>query len=155
MGALMKFSVGATSRRSVSRGRLTDRVRARLCAATLDRELANGVPAHASPALVLRAHALAQPSVPRELGNQLRRIVREAHEPTCPGTYVQARRERVIAAEDDLRRLAIRLQSPRSAAIPGLAKVRVLLTDGSGPLYYRDSAEDLGARIRQATSALT
>jgi hypothetical protein len=33
--------------------------------------------------------------------------------------------------------------------------VRVLLTDGTRPLYYSDSAEDLGAAIREATSALT
>jgi hypothetical protein len=33
----------------------------------------------------------------------------------------------------------------------GLAKVRVLLTDGSGPLCNRDSAEDLVAAIRDAT----
>ncbi len=137
------------------RPRLIDRVRLRLCVTALDRELANGAPPETSRVLALRARELSRPSVSDELGTQLRRILRDARQPVAPGSRVCACRGRVIAAESELRLLASRLHSPRRAAVRGLAKVRVLLTDGSGPLYYRDSVEDLGALARDAGSALS
>ena len=141
-------------RRQGSGSRLADRMRARVRAAALDRELARGVPQDASSALAFRARLLTRPSVARELGDQLRRIVRQAHEPTAPSARVRPSRERVVAVEDDLRFLASRLQSPLPARAPGIARVRLLLRDGSGPLYYRDSPEDLGTAVREAKSAL-
>lgn len=136
------------------RPRLTDHVRARLMVTALDRAIAAGAPGDSSSALWLRAQALAQPSVARELGDQLRRIVGEAHEPARRSTRIRGPREHVLAAEDDLRRLASRLQSARPAAVRGVAKVRLLLTDGTGPLYYRGSDRNLGDVVRDATSAL-
>jgi hypothetical protein len=61
----------------------------------------------------------------------------------------------VLAAEDDLRLLASRLQCARAPAVLGIAKVQVLFADGCGPLYHRSSAENLGAAIREATAALS
>jgi hypothetical protein len=135
-------------------GRIVDRVRARFSAAALDRELAHGVCPDSRPVLELRARALSRPPVRRELGDQLRRIIRQAHQPPGPSMPIRARRAGVLAAEDELRLLAGRLQSPRRVAVVGIAKVRVLLCDGSGPLYYRASDEDLGSAVREATSAL-
>ena len=60
------------------RYRLRDRLRARFLTAALDRALADGAPGNASPALELRAKALARPSVASELADQLRVIVRRA-----------------------------------------------------------------------------
>jgi hypothetical protein len=142
-------------RRPPALRRIVNGLRARVNATGLDRELADGAPPGASRALELRARALSQPAVGRELGHQLRRIVRQAHQPTVPGTRVKPRRERVLAAEPELQLLASRLQSPRRPAVAGIAKVRVLLSDGCGPLYYRHSEQDLGTAIREATSALT
>jgi hypothetical protein len=136
-------------------GRLLERVRARLGAAALDRELARGIAPDSRPALELRARALSRPRVRRELGEQLRHIVGQAHQPPGPGTRIRARRAGVLASEDELRLLASRLYSSRRVAVAGIAKVRVLLTDGSGPLYYRHSEEDLEAAIREATLALS
>ena len=135
-------------------GRIQDRLRARFCGLALDRALAAGVPPDASAALALRARALTQTSAREELADQLRRIVRNACEPSVPGTRVRARREHVLAAEHAMQRLASRLQSPLPVEARGIARVRVLLSDGGGPLYYRASAQDLGTEIRQAISAL-
>ena len=143
-------------RRSVRRYRIRDRVLARVRARALDRALASGIPTDTTTALWLRARALTRPWVARELGQQLCRIVQEAHEPRrMPGMRVTPARERVLAAEDDLRVLARRLQSGEVVAPHGIAKVRLLLSDGTGPLFYRGSAMNLSDVIREATSALS
>jgi hypothetical protein len=143
-------------RRSVRRYRIRDRVLARVRARALDRALASGIPTDTSPALWLRARALTRPRVARELGQQLCRIVEEAHEPRrMPGMRVMgAARESVLAAEDDLRMLASRLQSGGPLAAHGIAKVHRLLSDGTGPLFHRGSDRNLSDAIREATSAL-
>ena len=141
--------------RSVTRYRVRDRVLARVRARALDRALASGIPTDTTPALWLRARALTRPWVARELGQQLCRIVQEAHEPRrMPGMRVTPARERVLAAEDDLRVLASRLQSGEPIAAHGIAKVHLLLSDGTGPLFHRDSDRNLSEAIREATSAL-
>jgi hypothetical protein len=154
MQAVDSIFNGTSPGRRFARQRVSDRVRARLSARALDRALAQGVSPDASPTLGLRARALSEPAVRGELGQQLRRIVTQAHQPISLGTRVHPRRAPVLAAEDDLRLLAGRLQSSQRARVAGIAKVRVLLTDGSGPLYYRHSDQDLGTAIREATAAL-
>jgi hypothetical protein len=144
-------------RRSVRRYRIRDRVLARVRARALDRAVAEGIATDTSPALLLHARTLTHPSVARELGQQLCRIVQEAHEPRhMPGMRVMgAARERVLAAEDDLRVLASRLQSGKPIAAQGIAKVHLLLSDGTGPLFHRGSDRNLSEAIREATSALS
>jgi hypothetical protein len=142
----------------LARPRLRERVQAplqaRLRAAALDRELARGVPSDSTAALAVRARILARPPTRRELGQQLRRIVREAHDPRPPGNRIAPVASRVLEAEDDLRLLASRLDSPLPVAVRGVASVRALLSDGSGPLYHRGSAEDLGAAARRMAATL-
>lgn len=145
---------GRIHRRPAPRHRLRDRLRARLLTTTLDRALAEGAPPDASPALGLRAQALSRPKVACELGTQLRGIVREAHEPPGPSTRITGCRERVLAAEDELRLLASRLQAAQPVAVTTIAKVRLLLTDGTGPLYRCASDTSLQAAIDDATRAI-
>jgi hypothetical protein len=133
---------------------VSDRLLVAVAAAKLDRELANGVREDASPALARRARRLIAPSMREQLGRQLRRIVRDAHERAVSGPRVPLNRSQVLKAEDDLRLLASRLQSPTRVSAGGVAKVRLLLTDGCGPLFYPRSTKDLGAAVRDATLAL-
>ncbi len=140
--------------RRARRHRLRDRVRARLLATALDRALAQGVPADASPVLELRAQALARASVADELAHQLRRIVLEAHQPPRPSVRIGGCRQRVLAVEDELRLLASRLQAPRPVPVTAIAQVRLLLTDGTGPLYHRGSDRSLDAAIHDVRLAL-
>jgi hypothetical protein len=72
-----------------------------------------------------------------------------------PGPRVPLNRERVLESERDLALLASRLQSPSRVSVRGVAKVRLLLTDGRGPLFYSRSTTDLGAAVRDATTALS
>jgi hypothetical protein len=134
---------------------VSDRILSAMAATKLDRELANGVRQDASPALARRARKLVEPTARDRLGRQLRRIVRDAHERTAPGPRVPLNRRRVLEVEDDLRLLASRLQSPSRVSVRGVAKVRLLLTDGSGPLFYWGSTADLGDVVRDATTALS
>ncbi len=135
--------------------RIRDRVRLALKAHRLDRALAAGTPEDTSPALALRAQTLVSPEVGDALGDQLRRIVRDVDQP--PGgakMRIEPSREQVLAAEQDLRRLASRLQSPRRSKAAGVAKVMLLLTDGTGPLYDRSTGTSLSGAVREARAAL-
>jgi hypothetical protein len=57
----------------------------------------------------------------------------------------------VIAASDDLARLADALAIPGPVAARGVAQAWILLTDGTGPLYNPNSTASL--RGRAATAA--
>ena len=120
----------------------------------LDRALADGTPRDCSPALELRAKALARPSVARELGNQLRVILGQAQLQPRPSVRVQACRESVLAVEHELRLLASRLQAANPVRVRAVAKVHLLLTDGTGPLYYPETYASLRAAVQDATAAL-
>jgi hypothetical protein len=133
---------------------LAGRLRARISAVSLDRELADGVPIDSCPLLRLRADALTDPCTAFELGTYLRRIVREAHERPRPIAHIPPARDHVLGAEDDLRLLASRLQSPTPLAARGVAKARLLLTDATGPMFNSCNPADLGAEVRDAISAL-
>jgi hypothetical protein len=131
-----------------------DRLWAQLRARRLDRALARGVPAEGSQALSWRAQVLTRPSVTHELGTELRRLVSEAHEPGRALLRVHADAERLLSVEAELRRLASRLDSARPSHPAGVAKVRLLLTDGTGPLYGGSSVQALSAAVEDAILAL-
>ena len=131
-----------------------DRLWARLRARRLDRDLARGVPAHGSPALSWRAELLTRPSVTHELGAQLRALVSEAHDPGRALLRVHADPQRLVSVEADLRRLASRLDAARPSHPAGVAKVRLLLTDGTGPLYGCSSVQALSDAVQDAFAAL-
>jgi hypothetical protein len=143
-------------REQVTRYGVRDRLTARLRAGALDRVLASGALQNASPALALRARALAGPALAEECAAALRRIIQEARRSRpIPGMRViGGARERVLGAEHELRGLASLLQSGQPLNVRGIAKVRMLLTDGTGPLFYRDSDQSLSDAVRDAASAL-
>jgi hypothetical protein len=152
----MLLDTGNEPRRVPRKGRprIGERLAARLHAFALDCELARGVPPDASVPLSLRARTLTQPSTRDELARQLRWIVRRAREPARLGPRVPLRRREVSAEEDGLKLLASRLQAPVPVGARGVAQVRVLISDGGGPLYHRGSADQLGRAVREATAAL-
>jgi hypothetical protein len=59
----------------------------------------------------------------------------------------------VIAASDDLIRLADALATPGPVAARGVAQARILLTDGTGPLYTMKG--NLRARAASAAAYLS
>ncbi|MFN8216983.1 MAG: hypothetical protein U0R71_10345 [Solirubrobacterales bacterium] len=131
-----------------------DRVIARLAARRLDRELAEGAPPAASPALTLRAQALTTPQKRRELAASLRRVAGEETEPAALGLRLGASRRQASAARRDLEQLAKRLVEASPVAPRGVALTLELLGDGTGPLFWSQSRECLIARLREARAAL-
>lgn len=137
------------------RERSVDRLSVRVRRRRLDQALARGTPPETAAPLALRARQLTTLSCRRAIAASLRRVVRD----TCRGVSpVQARMSprliQVIAASDELTRLADALASPGPVSARGVAQARILLTDGSGPLYNPNSTGNLRARAASAANDL-
>jgi hypothetical protein len=129
-----------------SAARARDRLAARLLAHRLDVALASGVSPNARESLTVRAQKLIEPRVRATLGGQLRRLLRDAMSGRVSlGTKIRPRQSKVLAAADQLDALADRLLSRDAVDARGVAQVRLLLTDGTGPLYHSGATEDLRA----------
>jgi hypothetical protein len=128
---------------------LRERVAARALGASLDRQLAAGCPARSQPLLAARARRLVSPAARRQIikgwNNVLLQAARPPFMPRPPLC-----REKVIAAEPDVRYLLARLAGPRPVAARGAAMAMVLLTDGTGPVHNHRSPLSLSAEVREA-----
>lgn len=134
------------------RAGLGARVRACVRARRLDEALARGTPPETAASLALRARRLTTLSRRRAIAHGLRRVIREACRGVPPSqARVSPRLSQVVAASDDLTRLADALASPGPVATRGVAQAWVLLTDGTGPLYNANSRASL--RLRAASAA--
>jgi hypothetical protein len=136
------------------RAGLHDWLTARLRADSLDRELARGVAPESCGALTLRARRLIGPSARAALARQLRRVVNDARGGHVWMSRVPVRRPEVLDAADELDVLADRLTAPGPVDVRGVAQVQLLLTDGTGPLYFRGATEELRARVANALKRL-
>jgi hypothetical protein len=67
---------------------------------------------------------------------------------------VPIRRGEAELARSELIRLAERLRDERPVAAQGIALVRRLLCDGSGPLYVPGAEDELWRDVRRAAVAL-
>jgi hypothetical protein len=59
-------------------------------------------------------------------------------------------RERIAAAQPQIRQLVARLRSPMPVGVRGVAAASVLLCDGTGPLYNPRCHEDLRVALDHA-----
>jgi hypothetical protein len=133
---------------------LVARLSARLRSRRLDEALAHGTPPETTAALALRAGRLTTLSRRRTIAAGLRRVIRDTCRGVPPSQARTARLSQVIAASDDLNRLADALATPGPVAIRGVAQAWVLLTDGTGPLYNANSTANLRARAATAADNL-
>jgi hypothetical protein len=133
---------------------LRDRLMARLQAHALDRELARGVAPETCGALTLRARTLIGPAARAALARQLRRVVSDVRGGHVWLSRVAVRRPAVLDAADELEVLADRLAAPGPVDVRGVAQVQLLLTDGTGPLYFPSETEELRARVANALGRL-
>ena len=69
------------------------------------------------------------------------------HVPTC--------RAKILRSRETLEALADRLVSSDPVDARGVARVRLLLTDGSGAIYARPTADDLQPALERSLVALT
>jgi hypothetical protein len=139
----------------VRRARLRDLLAARLNGAALDRRLAAGASPDASPSLALRARMLRRPAERRGLAARLREIVGESERPRpVLSSRIPVARMSVRRASADLLELADRLAAADPVSVRGVARVRVLLSDGLSPVYSGRSNDDLVRVVRVAIEEL-
>lgn len=113
--------------------RFRDRVVERISTDALDRELAAGGSPESSVRLALHATRLYRPANRSRLARSLRALAGTATGPRRLRAVVA--RRAVAEATDELEAVASRLASPEPVDVRGVAKVRSLLADGTGPLY--------------------
>ncbi|HLY36211.1 MAG TPA: hypothetical protein VKU35_05835 [Candidatus Limnocylindria bacterium] len=139
---------------SVRRLRLRDRLSARFQTWRLDGLLARGASPDSTPALSLRARTLVGQRTRVEVARALRRVQRDArrgHGPLDP--TIPICRARVLECQEQVDELVERLTQPGPVQARGVALARLLVVDGSGPLYARPGVS-LERTIEAAIQAL-
>ncbi|OBF93132.1 hypothetical protein A5790_12050 [Mycobacterium sp. 852002-51152_SCH6134967] len=133
---------------------LRARVVARLRASKFDRMAAVGGVAPDSGAYAAHCARLTSTAEREAVARALRRIVRDArgHGPLM-SSRVPLHVPNIAAAEDVISEVTLRLHSPRMAGARGMARLRILLADGTGPVY-RYGRGDLVGRLRAAMAEL-
>ena len=140
-----------------------DRLVVRVRASRLDSDLAGGASPDATVALALRAQMLVRARTRRDVALGAQQILATATQvpaagraqvPAAGRPRVPVCRDRVRDSSEELGDLIRRLLAGGPVAARGVALASVLLSDGSGPLYRRSSADDLRARVREAVDAL-
>lgn len=120
----------------------------------LDAELAAGVPADSDPLLRERARYLVSRESRLGIARGLGRTLHQGEQPALHISQVPVRSRAVRAAAPALEMLATRLRSSLPIGPQGAARAKILLTDGSGPLYNPGSGSDLQTAARRALAAL-
>jgi len=137
------------------RVRWRDQITARWRAASLDAQLAAGIPPGSRTALALRAQALGESSFRASLAERIRHVLREARAMTrLTIAQVPLRRRAIVAVAEDLDELASRLLAPGPVGARGIAKARLLLIDGRSPLYFSGASDELRVAVAEALADL-
>jgi hypothetical protein len=140
---------------SVSLPRVTmgARLAARMRAAKYDRMLAVGVRAPAGSALSAHEARLTSMAEREAVARALRRALTDARDGAGLSSRVPLNIPNLIAAEQVVDEVTLRLHSPRPVSARGMARLRRVLSDGSGP-FYRFGHGDLRGRLGAALAAL-
>ncbi len=122
----------------------------------LDRDLARGAAREASEERALRARQLVDRGTRRGLARSLRRVSAEAGRARTSRftATVPIDRKAVAPWREALVGLAERLEQPVEVNPRGIARVLMLLTDGSGPLYSPAPDRSIGEAIWWAADGL-
>ena len=144
----------AIRRYEAPRASFGTRLMARLQAGKFDRMLAVGVPAPAGSALAAHAARLTSADEREAIASTLRHSVEDARNREARlSSRVPLNIPNIVAAEDRIDEVILRLHSPRPVAARGVARLRLLLADGIGPMY-RYGRGDLEGRLGAALAAL-
>jgi hypothetical protein len=136
------------------RAPLSARVTAKLFANKLDRLLAVGAPVSDGSALAVHAARLTSVAEREAIARSLRRAVDSARNRGLRvSSAVPLNIPNIVAAEDRIDEVTLRLHAPRPVTPRGVARLRVLLADGVGPMY-RYGRGDLEGRLGAALAAL-
>jgi len=132
------------------------RVKAAVLADRLDRMLAEGIEPESDVLLAIRAERLVAIRTRHDLARTIGRLVRAATEPEHPLSRASSMAvlSRVREVQPELEDLIDRLLAPVPVPARGMALVRLLLRDGTGPLFRYESHADLRRQVRCACTAL-
>jgi len=124
-------------------------LRVRLRRTRIDGELADAGGRARSEEHALRAAQLASEVNRRQVARSLREVVAAAENPRAEwlGSTAPLDRDVVVAGRDELMGLAHRLEQTGPLGPCGVARARVLASDGMGPLYNPASERSLGEAI--------
>lgn len=133
---------------------LRARLAAKMYANKFDRMFAVGAAAPARSALAAHAARLTSTEEREAVARSLRRTLDDAKNLSAPvSSRVPLNIPNITAAEDRIDQVTLRLHSPRPVTPRGVARLRLLLADGKGPLY-RYGKGDLEGRLGAALAAL-
>jgi hypothetical protein len=126
---------------------------ARLRADKFDHQLAVGVPVAAGSALAVHQARLTSTAEREAIARSLRKAVSDAHSGAVFSSRIPVHPRNIAAAEELIDRITLRLHSPRPVSARGMARLRRVLSDGSGPFYWYGKG-DLGGRLGAALAEL-
>lgn len=130
------------------------RLAAKLFAARYDRAVDAGTSPEPGSALAVHVARLSASRTREELAHTLRLVLRDAAEgPDALRPRVPVRPDAVRRSADVVQAILGRLEEPQRVRVRGMARLRILLADGSGPLY-RPGAGSLNAALKGALAAL-
>ncbi len=133
---------------------VTARLRARLFAGRLDRDVDDGIaPLPGSP---LAIHMARLTSIPEReaLARSLRQAVADLHrDRPAFSSHVPVHPQRLATCRDVVDDITLRLHAPQPVRARGMARLRILLSDGTGPLYCSGRGS-LAAELRGVLAAL-
>jgi hypothetical protein len=142
------------TRLGLRRVRCRDRLMVWARASALDRALAAGMSPESNVALAIHARRLCEPAQRRLLAHSLARIAGASDGP--PGRRLKALvcSSAVHQAGAELAALTGRLDASGPVDVQGVARIRILLADGTGPLYQPVPPERLRHELTAALAAL-
>src|SRR4051794_5250313 len=143
-------ALGATAARRPS---IASRVVAGFRAGMFAPRLAVGVRAPAGPALAVHQARLTSAAEREAIARSLRAAVHDAHTGAVFSSRIPVHPRNIAAAEELIDAITLRLHSPRPVRARGMARLRRVLSDGSGPLYWYGEG-DLDGRLGAALAAL-
>jgi hypothetical protein len=141
-------------RNTFAEASITTHVIAELFATRFDKQLVAGVAPE--PGSVLAAHVARLASA-----GERRKLAEALHQSVCETPTRRTRMSATIAVDRSavaaevglIDQVVLRLLGPRPASARGVARLRLLLSDGAGPMY-RSGGGDLGAELRVVLAGL-
>ncbi len=154
MATLGHHHVDDSLQNTFTEASLVTRAIAELFAARFDKQLVAGVVPE--PGSVLAAHVsrLASACERRKLAEALHHSVSDTHSRrTRMSATIPVDRSAVASAVGLIDQVVPRLTGPRPVSARGVARLRLLLSDGAGPMYW-PGARGLGAELRAVLAQL-
>lgn len=124
------------------------RLQARAFAAKFDRQVDEGVTPQPSSPLAAHIIRLTSTQEREDIARSFRRILDGG-----PQLSISVLTNRIEECRNVIDDITLRLHSPRPVAAQGMARLRMILSNGSGPLYFQAST-GLAAELRGALAAL-